>query len=336
MTEFVEGQTAAPRTEDVPSREKDRVRAPADPPRERRRSNIGPYKLERRIEGGKAECWLCTDTRDGSKKFLKKFPSPKMPSDDDRIRDRAAYENQVRMCNEFLLHHQQVMRDLAGLRVGNGALVKPLDAFWHEASFFKISPFVEGLQTFSAEVVRSWSTQRRTIAIRSVLLALRELHDQGIAHGDIKLDNIHLVETPSGPVARLIDFDDAYRADAPPLSTVLGGTEDYYSPEVLVYKGFAASPTPLPLGFASDLFSLSLALHEAFSKDGRKPRWGGRETSDAGMCAISGDTVDYQPLGTGRPLLEYRLKLCLALEPRHRPRVTELLSACGTNLGRIA
>lgn len=259
-----------------------------------------------------------------------------MPSNEDRDRDRIAYETQIRMCNEFLLHHQQVLRDLADLRVGNGALVKPLDSFWHEASFFKISPFVEGLRTFSAEVVRSWSAQRRTIAIRSVLLALRELHDKGIAHGDIKLENIHLIEAPSGPVARLIDFDDAYRAEAPPPPTVLGGTEDYYSPEVLVYKGFAKSSSPLPLGLSSDLFSLSLAIHEAFSVGGRKPRWGGRETTDAGMCALSGDTVDYQPLGTGRPLLEYRLKLCLAPEPRHRPRVTELLSACGTNLGRLS
>lgn len=334
MTDFVEGQTTAPRTDKAPPRTRDGARAPVDPPRERRKSNIGPYKLDRRIEGGKAECWLCTDTRDDSQKFLKKFPSPKMPSEEDRTRDRVAYENQIRMCNDFLLHHQNILRDLADIRIGNGALVKPLDAFWHEASFFKISPLIEGLQPFSAEIVRSWSAQRRTIAIRSVLLALRELHDRGISHGDVKLENIHLVDTPSGPVARLIDFDDAYRADTPPPPTVLGGTEDYYSPEVLFYKGFATSSTPLPLGLASDVFSLSLALHETFSKSGRKPRWGGRETTDAGMCAIAGDTADYESLGTGRSLLEYRLKLCLAKEPRDRPLLTGLLSACGTNLGR--
>lgn len=334
MTEYVEGQILAPRTDAEPSPEKDRERVLVDPPRERRKSNIGPYKLDRRIEGGKAECWLCTDTRDGSKKFLKKFPSPKMPNEEDRIRDRGSYESQVRMCEAFLLHHQQVSRDLADLREGNGALVRPVEAFWHDASFFKISPFVEGLQPLSAEVVRSWSEKLRVIVIRGLLLALRELHDRGIVHGDIKLENIHVVDAPNGPLARLIDFDDAYRADTPPPPTVLGGTEDYYSPEVLTYKGFATSSVPLPLGLASDIFSLSLAIHEAFSGSGRKPRWDGHETPDAGLRALAGDNVDYQALNSGRPLLEYRLKLCLAREPRHRPRVSELLSACGTNLGR--
>jgi len=153
-------------------------------------------------------------------------------------------------------------------------------------------------------------------------------------HADIKRENIHHIDTAGGPVIRLIDFDDSYREDFPPTPTILGGTEDYYSPEVLVYKGFAKSPTPLKLGCASDIFSLSIAIHEAFSTDGRPPRWNGGATTDAALHALLGDRVEYQSLGTGKPLLEYRLKQSLEADPQFRPRITELLSASGANLGR--
>jgi len=228
------------------------------------------------------------------------------------------------------------MRDLNDERIGNGSLVKPFEAFWHESSFFKVSPFISDLKDFSNERARSWSAKSRVLAIRGVLLALRELHDRGIVHGDIKRENIHLVAMPTGFVARLIDFDYAYRADAPPAPTVLGGTEDYYSPEVLVYKGLAGAHRALPLGLASDLFSMSLALHEVFSSKGRRPPWIGADPTDAALHSLSGDKVDYESLGTARPLLEYRLKLCLLADPHKRPQLSELLSACGTNIGRVA
>lgn len=122
---------------------------------------------------------------------------------------------------------------------------------------------------------------------------MRELHNCQIVHADIKLENIHLVEVPSGLVARLIDFDDSYRVESPPPASVLGGTEDFYSPEVLVHKRFAESPIALSLGMHSDLFSLSLALHEAFSPRGIKPRWSGDE-ADAGFHALAGDKVNYE------------------------------------------
>jgi serine/threonine protein kinase len=279
---------------------------------------------------------MCTDTRDGSTKFLKKFLSPKMPSEDERMRDRGAYDAQVAGCNAFRNHHEAIMRDLNEERIGNGSLVKPHDAFWHESSFFKVSPFIPDLDEFSSERVRLWPAKSRVLAIRGVLLALRELHDRSIVHGDIKRENIHLVEMPTGLVARLIDFDDAYRADSPPPPTVLGGTEDYYSPEVLIHKGFVSSKRLFPLGLASDLFSLSLVFHEVFSSKGKRPRWHGPESTDAGLHALAGDDVEYDYLGTGQPLLEYRLKRCLLPNPQHRPRLSELLSACGTNLGRIA
>jgi hypothetical protein len=339
MTDHVTGQTPRPTpVEDFLVDTKVDIKidkAPRDAPREKKRGNVGPYKLDRRIEGGKAECWFCVDTRDGSKKFLKKFPSPKMPSAEERAYDRPAYDLQVEQCELFLQHHQSVALDLTNERVGNGSLVRPLDSFWHESSFFKIYPYLDDLKPLNFKNVNSWNSQQRLLAIRSIFFAMRELHNCEIVHADIKLENIHLVEVPSGLVARLIDFDDSYRVESPPPASVLGGTEDFYSPEVLVHKRFAESSIALSLGMHSDLFSLSLALHEAFSPRGIKPRWSGDE-ADAGFHALAGDKVNYESLGTGKSLLEYRLRKCLSLDPAERPRISELLSACGTNLGCVA
>ena len=338
MSDFVEGQIGSPEVYEEPKTT--RVKEPREEPRERRRSNVGPYKLEDRIDGGKAECWMCTDTRDGSKRFLKKFPSPKMPSEEERAFDRVAYDIQVAHCDAFLVHHQSIARDLTNERIGNGSLVQPTDAFWHDSSFFKIYPFIADLSPLNAKIVSDWDPKRRVLAIRGMLLALRELHANEIVHADIKIENIHLIKVASGSVARLIDFDDSYRARTPPPPRDLGGTEDFYSPEVYVYKGFlpppkgfATSPFPLVLGTHSDLFSLSLAIHETFSLEGRKPRWSSAE-KEACENALAGGEVEYESIGTGKPLLEYRLGRCLQLNPTERPRISELLSACGTNLGR--
>jgi len=279
---------------------------------------------------------MCTDTRDGEIRFLKKFPSPKMPSEIDRAIDRFAYESQIAKCNAFLEHHQSISKALKIEREGNGSLVQAIDAFWHESSFFKIYPFISDLAPLDTKATRSLSAKQRVLVIRSILLALRELHLNNIVHADVKCENIHLIESPSGSLARLIDFDDSYRALDPPPPTVLGGTEDYYSPEVLVYKGFASSPILLGLGTHSDIFSLSLVIHETFSTSGRRPRWSGASLSAPGLHALAGDKVEYESLGTGRPLLEYRLIQCLQLNPSERPNISELLSACGTNLGRVA
>ncbi len=332
MSDFVEGQTGHP---EIYEERAVKPKVPRDDLAEKRRSNIGPYKLERRITGGKAECWVCTDTRDGETRFLKKFPSPKMPSEKERAFDRVFYESQVAKCNTFLLHHQSIASDLKNEMTGNGSLVQGIDAFWHDSSFFKIYPFISDLAPLDAKTTKSWNAKQRVLTIRSVLLALRELHINGIVHADIKRENIHLIESPTGALARLIDFDDSYRTLDPPPPTVLGGTEDYYSPEVLVYKGFASSRLPLELGTHSDLFSLSLVLHETFSPIGSGPRWSATSLPAPGLHVLAGHTVSFESLGTGKPLLEYRLRQCLQLLPAERPNITELLSACGTNLGRV-
>ncbi len=334
MSDYVEGQGIPDPEATADSRRDESTKKKSEPPREKKRSSIGNYKLEKRIEGGKAECWICRDERSDEVRFLKKFPSPKKPGDDERIADHLRYEAELKRCEEFLSHHLDVSRILNETAIGNGSLVKPLHSFWHESSFYKIYPYLPEIKNLSSANVRNLLPQQRVRLIKGTLLALRELHERNIVHADIKPENIVLAELPIGEVARLIDFDDAYFDEEPPPPSVLGGTEDYYSPEVLAYKGFVAEAAyPLHLGKQSDLFSLALALHEAFSPLGKRPGWGGKDTADAGFEALNGAKVNFADLGTKNPLLEFRLKLCLSPNPNDRPRLSELLSSCHTNIG---
>ena len=334
MSDYVEGQGISDPDAIEHARSVAPTKTKSEPPREKKRTSIGHYKLEKRIEGGKAECWLSRDERSGELRFLKKFPSPKMPGEDERITDHLRYEAELKRCEEFLSHHLDISRVLDEIAIGNGSLVKPLHSFWHESSFYKIYPYLPEIKNLSPKNVRNLPPQKRIRLIKGTLLALRELHERNIVHADIKPENIVLTEMPIGEVTRLIDFDDAFFDEEPPPPSILGGTEDYYSPEVLAYKGFVIdAPYTLQLGTHSDLFSLALSLHEVFSPLGKRPGWGGKDTADAGFEALNGAKVNFADLGTRNPLLEFRLKLCLSPNPKDRPRLSELLSSCHTNLG---
>ncbi len=79
--------------------------------------------------------------------------------------------------------------------------------------------------------------------VRALLLALRHLHAQGIAHRDVKPANCLLrgceatQELPPGEDSSLVLCDFGLAARVPPLRTGLCGTPNYIAPEVLARTG---------------------------------------------------------------------------------------------------
>jgi serine/threonine protein kinase len=87
-----------------------------------------------------------------------------------------------------------------------------------------------------------------------ILSGLRHLHQLGVAHRDIKLENIMLTQ---GGEACLIDFDlsDVVPPGGSTLSTELKGTQSYAAPEVM-----AAGPGRPYDMYKADVWSLGVAL----------------------------------------------------------------------------
>jgi serine/threonine protein kinase len=63
---------------------------------------------------------------------------------------------------------------------------------------------------------------------------LQFIHLGNIVHGDVKLENVMVISTPSGPVIKLIDFGLGHFVDDENNQKGIKGTEAYQSPETIM------------------------------------------------------------------------------------------------------
>jgi hypothetical protein len=146
-------------------------------------------------------------------------------------------------------------------------------------------------------------------------------------HGDIKTTNVLIANSPDGPLARLIDIENSFKDMKPFDMTLIGGDEDYFSPERFQYQMDDLEDST-QLGLASDVFSLSLTLHKVFSPGGKLPKWSAGKGS-AAERAMSGAQPMYLGLGTGNKRFEKLIVAGLIAEPDDRPNLPELILASG-------
>lgn len=117
--------------------------------------------------------------------------------------------------------------------------------------------------------------------ILQILSALRYLHCRGIAHCDLKPENVLLSDLSSNfPQTKLCDFGYArFIGDAQFRKTIVG-TPAYLAPEVLQKKGIAYLFYPLILGYnkSLDVWSVGVIIYVTLS--GTFPFNDGEEISD--------------------------------------------------------
>lgn len=299
------------------------------------------YRLQERITAsdgvaaGKSEPWIAVRVGETEEQvFLKKFIAPKYPTDDE-LQDPDIGLEMQKQCARFESRHRTVMDRLKRVRAGSGGLVKPLDFGRpvESLAYVKVYPLVTPVVPLSRTLVENWSRKERVLFVRTLLLALQELHEVGVVHGDIKRENVLVEEMPVGPVARLIDFDEAYLADEPPRSlddTEVGTT--VLTPEWRILQG---DPAPLgggefTMGTANDIFQLAVMLQAVFGES--ELMWQERAAADfddAAMAALMGFQPMCDDLKTGIPAVPLQLQRCLYRQPQHRPTVVSLLSSLG-------
>lgn len=306
------------------------------------------YRLEKVVGSetgqavGKSEVWRARHLGSEREVFVKKFGTPLYPSDEDLL-DPILGPEFKRRYQRFEDRHVEVGSRLKRDLVGSGALVKPL-AFGRpkdSLACIKVYPWVEGASILSRDLVKSWSIETRFVFLRTLLLGLWELHALGIVHGDIKKENILVIERPVGPVARLIDFDEAFPSDAPPMSL-----DDYEVGTTLFTPEWKALENPvrvqeitgvpiedLRLGTPTDVFQLAIVLEEVFGFGSvswmQKKHVELDDNAEASLRRASPTTSD---LGLSRPRVAQLLHQSLLPIPAQRPTVPELLSAIGVTV----
>jgi len=167
--------------------------------------------------------------------------------------------------------------------------------------------------------------------MRQLLAGLKHCHDRGIAHRDLKLENVLL--TKEG-VVKIIDFglshqykpspDGGFDRSEPLLDTC--GSKSYAAPEVLSGQGYD--------GYAADVWSLGVSLFamlsgffpldEATSKDWRFPK-----LADAQQRGRSTTAVVYgwykRPISHLSRSVVTLLDAMLAIDPKRRATMEQVL-----------
>ncbi|MEO0605227.1 MAG: serine/threonine-protein kinase, partial [Myxococcota bacterium] len=227
---------------------------------------FGRWVLERCLgEGGFGSAWLARDSS-GESAVVKLLSEP--PGDEIRALAR--------------IRHPAVVPAL-----GAGTDPRP----------FLVLGFAPGRPLGSGEPIPAPDAHR---ALATLADALAACHDAGIAHGDIKPDNV-MFEVETGRVT-VIDFG---------LVGSHGGTPRYAAPE---RPGTGATP-------AADVYAWGLVAWEVLT--GRLP-W----PDDAPFTVRSAPEVPRLPADRAPEGLAELVTTALAPDPAHRPTAAVLVDAC--------
>lgn len=137
-------------------------------------------------------------------------------------------------------------------------IIKLIDLFENADYYYIVLEYLEGKDMFDYLQKRSFKIgepRAKQIALQ-IAEGLRYLHNYGIVHRDLKLENVMMTNDSDEAVAKLVDFG---------LSKIMGPTEKadepfgtlgYVAPEVLKKQ---------PYSFGCDLWSLGCILYALLS-----------------------------------------------------------------------
>jgi tetratricopeptide (TPR) repeat protein/tRNA A-37 threonylcarbamoyl transferase component Bud32 len=179
---------------------------------------LGDYQLGSLVaRGGMGEIWRATDTRTGQPVAIKRLRLYDHPARDEAYRGRLLRE--ARTLGR--LQHEHIVRYL-----GSG-----LDP---DGQPYLVLEWLTGEDLAQRHLRSPLDLAQVLTFIRQALEGLAWCHTQGVVHRDLKPSNLFLVETPSGPQVKVVDFGLALLGDDSTRLTRAGqvlGTLFYLSPE---------------------------------------------------------------------------------------------------------
>jgi serine/threonine protein kinase len=199
----------------------------------------------------------------------------------------------------------------AGLTVRHAHLVRVLDAHVLTPPYFLVMELLPG-ESLRRRLRRDYRLDlaSATWVVRQTAEALAALHRAGFVHGDVKPDNVRLVDDGT---AVLIDLGFAHRPGENASLVRQGyvlGTPQYLAPELCSFRS--------DTGPATDLFSLGVMLFEMLT--GKLPYPDGTldQTFRRHSCDPPADVRRYAPAVPA--VLAQLIGRLLARKPEDRPR----------------
>lgn len=270
-----------------------------------------------RVAGGMSKVTFAE--RGGREYFIKEFLSPKYPTPESPGSEKVKAQKRI-ACDEFENHHRKINELIATKVSLGGNLVYAVSFFRSGASYYKVNEKIDTTSLSLKEISSLSSEQIITIA-RSVCHSVGILHDIKIVHGDLKPDNILIKETSRDNYSvKLIDFDDSYFSETPPLNREnIVGTPEYYSPELATYiMDEDEEIDGKTLTLASDIFTLGIIFTEYFT--GEKPCTG--TSLPTWSAVVKGNPISFAK--ALNPQIEELLRSMLSIQAKDRPTVKKV------------
>lgn len=215
-------------------------------------ATTGQYTFQRILGSGSfSKVKLAIDRRTGEEVAIKMI-------------DAEEVYNNVRL-QETLLREVDIMR-----KVRHSNIVHFREVTLLKDSICLVMDYVPGQELFQyVAQKRRLSEEEAARILREVLLAIHYLHQVGVVHRDLKLENILIDPQPGGVKVTLIDFGLARLVRGYPLITRCG-SEEYAAPEVIAGEPYD--------GRLSDSWSFGVILYACligslpFNPDNGRPR----------------------------------------------------------------
>lgn len=218
---------------------------------------IGNYEQITDFTNGNAGTadW-CVARRDGRNFFVKKFLAPVYPSEAIGLPP----ERFQRRVDRFHAEESRYNRLYGALNRQNasGALIVPRAVVTYQFHICTVASYFQG--NVRPEDVCRLSPWQRLVLMRTLALALIDVHRAGIVHGDLKPENTLIYQDAATGMCqlRLIDFDGSYFASDPPAAADdIGGDMAYWAPEICA----KFEREQIALDERIDDFALGILLH---------------------------------------------------------------------------
>ena len=197
--------------------------------------------------------------KDGREFFLKRFQEPKYPEEGLSADFR---DKKIKRCEQFSQERRKIIVALQQVSQGNGNILTPQEFFLNKPYYYQASLKSTQQEATISQIVKL-PEEKRMLLIKTLCMDLMTIHSVKIVHGDLKPENILISRSQNGElICKLIDFDDSYFSQKPPLPADTMGTEEYWSPELAEYKVTEDTSLASNITCQSDIFALGLILHE--------------------------------------------------------------------------
>lgn len=281
---------------------------------------LGPYRLvSQGSTAGGGKSISARAERDGRSYFVKRHLNPVYPSDDAEM-EEATRLRRMKICQQFEASHQEIADRVRARAVGGGNIVAEEDFFRHGSHYYSVTDWIDDM---GWSAIPSLTDSQILILMRTMLSSVKVLHDHGVVHGDLKPDNLLVLQNPASPdffLMKVIDLDSAYVETKPPSARRIGGDERYMAPELLDYHR-GAHDDGTQLTTRADVFTLGLLLHEI--RVGQPPSYEVERFDSCGAAVSGGSRLVVAP--DLSPVLQLMIGEMTRRDPKKRPTVQSVL-----------